>query len=83
MTTLHGTYTWMETEVDKNSTAVCQFGKEDDSSVGVVTRKCVGPHEWAMYYGGYCRTEVTAKIRQLGNVSYTIRTFESGASDPM
>ena len=71
VTTLHGKYTWNETFVHKNSSLPCQFGGEDgvDPSMAFVTRKCTGHHEWAEYYGEYCITEVTAKIRELGNVS--------------
>ena len=55
-----------------NSSSTCQFGPEDgvDLSQGFVQRECLGPHIWADYYGGYCITEVTAKIRELGNVSF-------------
>ena len=56
-----------------NSSSPCQFGPEDgvDPSKGFVQRECLEPHKWAEYYGGYCITEVTSKIRALGNVSIT------------
>ena len=71
VSTLHGNYSWEETVVGDNSSSMCQFGPEDgvDLSQGFVQRECLGPHMWADYYGGYCITEVTAKIRELGNVS--------------
>ena len=68
--TLHGNYTWTETEVGKNSSSKCEFGPEAgiEESMAVVTRPCVGPHNWADYYGGYCITEVTSIFQMLGNV---------------
>ena len=69
--TTHGNYTWKETAVGQNSSSTCQFGPEDnvDKTMARVTRMCAGPHDWLDYYGGYCITEVTWKIRLLANVS--------------
>ncbi|CAI8021725.1 Fibrillin-2 [Geodia barretti] len=79
VSTLHGNYSWEETVVGDNSSSTCQFGPEDgvDLSQGFVQRECLGPHIWADYYGGYCITEVTAKIRELGN--RTLATAEDVA----
>ena len=73
--TLHGMYTWIETAMGHNASSECRFGPEDDIGVNVtamVTRMCSGPHQWTDYYGGYCITEVTFRIRMLGNVRSTI-----------
>ena len=69
--TIHGNYTWKETAVGQNSSSVCQFGPEDnvDKAMARVSRMCAGPHDWLDYYGGYCITEVTWRIRLLANVS--------------
>ena len=76
ISTLHGNYTWAETVVSQNSSSDCQFGPEDDvdPNMAAVTRNCQGPHDWAEYYGGDCITEVTAKIRALGNVSVCLKS---------
>lgn len=68
--TPHGNYTWRETEAESNFSSPCVFGAEDgvDESMAVATRRCAGPHEWEMYYGGYCITEITFRLRGLANV---------------
>ena len=77
--TIHGNYTWKETAAGENYSSVCQFGPEDDviEAMAMVTRMCAGPHNWLDYYGGYCITEVTWKIRQLANVSYIHREYST------
>ena len=70
--TAHGTYTWEETEVGQNSSSPCEFGPETgvEESMARVTRECGEPLVWKEYYGGYCITEITHRIRLLGNVSW-------------
>ena len=69
--TIHGTYTWEEREVGKSSSSTCEFGPETgvEEGMGEVTRLCREPLMWETYYGGYCITEVTYRIRQIGEVS--------------
>ena len=70
--TPHGNYTWKETEAGRNFSTPCVFGPEDGVDMAVATRRCAGPHEWEEYYGGYCVTELTARLRMLTNVRYII-----------
>ena len=72
--TIHGTYTWEETEVGQNSSSICEFGAEVgvEEGMGKVTRLCLAPLMWETYYGSYCITEVSYKIRLIGQVSRSV-----------
>lgn len=62
-----------------NSSSVCQYEPEDGIDINgtaVVTRLCSGSGQWSDYYGGYCITEVTYRIRLLANVSDIIHVIK-------
>lgn len=80
--TLHGNYTWNETEVGQNSSSPCEIGEETgiEDGMGRVTRECKEPLMWEEYYGGYCTTEITHRLRILANVSELVVSYNAWIS---
>ena len=66
--TIHGNYSWDETEAGTNASLPCFYGAVKEGDDGMARRRCEGPGMWLDYYGGECITVITFRFQQLANV---------------
>ena len=67
--TIHGTYTWAETQVGLQNYQTCEFNEKlEYDPPGLASRYCKSPYEWMEYMPGNCISETTYQLSTLAEV---------------